>query len=680
VCGDILSCQLSPKRRSSAGKRSRKVPVPTDVRSNGANDTALRAAVPGWQNAFWRPGAIFVLALIVRLITLAQLRHEPFWNLLLGDGAQYDEWATRIARGGWIGSGVFYQSPLYPYLLGTLYATVGRSLTLVRVLQCFGDSLACALTGVTAERLFGRTSGTAAGVLMALYGPSLFFDALIQKSALDVLLVALLAFCALGSAEALTLRRSFFCGAVAGLFALNRENAILLIPIIVIWCWTKTVRRQAALVTATCGVAVILLPVAIRNAAVGHEFHLTTSQLGPNLFIGNNDQANGTYVPLRRGHENAAFEQRDATELAETALGRPLRAGEVSAYWRRRAIDWMWKHPRRSLHLVATKALLLINGTEMADTEDPYTYAESSAVLKLTVGLVNFALLAPLATLGVFVTRRDWRKSWLIYVWALVYLGGMLPFFVLDRYRYPVVPLLAILSGAAMGGVRRWWIASPVSTKAAAIAGVGLTIVASSWPVQPKSQMQALTNYNVASALQATGRRDEAITYYRRAIDLFPEFADAHSNLGILLASQGDHDGALNEYRTAARFDPELVGAHVNIGIELAQRSEYDEAIRALNHAIALDAGNASAHYNLGLALAARGETDSARRSFESAIRLDPKNADAYNNLGVLLAQTGDLNSAILQFRTALTIRPDLKAAAANLGRAEAEAKIRQHR
>jgi tetratricopeptide (TPR) repeat protein len=661
--------QLSPKPRSSAGKRSRNVRVPIDVRSNGAQDVTRGGTKIA--DVYWRPGAIFALALILRLIALSQLRHEPFWGLLFGDGAAYDEWAKRIAGGDWIGSGVFYQSPLYPYLLGTLYAALGRSLALVRVLQCVGDSLACALGCVTTERLFGRTSGTAAGILMALYGPSLFFDAVIQKSALDILLVALLAFSALGSSETFTVRRSFFCGIAAGLLALNRENAILLIPIVAIWCWTQAARRRTALLTVTCGVAVILLPVALRNAVVGHEFHLTTSQFGPNLFIGNNDRANGTYLPLHKGHGNAAFEQRDATELAEKALGRSLTPGEVSAYWRDRAVDWIGQHPGRSLHLVAQKVLLLINGTEVADTEDPYTYAESSPVLKLTIGLVNFALLAPLAALGVLVTRREWRKNWLIYVWGLVYLCGMLPFFVLDRYRYPVVPILAILAGAAVGNLRRWWIASPVPAKATAVIVGGLTVAACSWPIQSKPQMQALTNYNIAVALQAEGRRDEAIVYYRRAVDLFPELPDAHSNLGALLAAQGHHDSALNEYQTAARLDPELVEAQVNVGIELAQRGAYDEALRSLNQAVALDASNASAYYNLGLVLVARGDANKARQSFETAIRLDPNNADAQNNLGVLFAQMGDLSSAIAHFRAALTIRPDYKEAAANLAHAE---------
>jgi hypothetical protein len=72
------------------------------------------------------------------------------------------------------------------------------------------------------------------------------------------------------------------------------------------------------------GLAGALLPVAFRNWWVGGEFHLTTSQLGPNLYIGNHPGAPGGYEPLRPGRGSAEFERQDATELAEQALGRRL--------------------------------------------------------------------------------------------------------------------------------------------------------------------------------------------------------------------------------------------------------------------------------------------------------------------------------------------------------------------
>ena len=49
------------------------------------------------------------------------------------------------------------------------------------------------------------------------------------------------------------------------------------------------------------GAALVLLPVGLRNLAVGGEFHLTKSQFGPNFYIGNGPQADGGYVALREG-------------------------------------------------------------------------------------------------------------------------------------------------------------------------------------------------------------------------------------------------------------------------------------------------------------------------------------------------------------------------------------------
>ena len=76
-----------------------------------------------------------------------------------------------------------------------------------------------------------------------------------------------------------------------------------------------------------------LSPVVVRNYAVGGGLYLTTSQLGPNFYIGNNPTADGTYRPLRFGRGAAEFERLDATEIAERAAGRQLNPNEVSRYW-----------------------------------------------------------------------------------------------------------------------------------------------------------------------------------------------------------------------------------------------------------------------------------------------------------------------------------------------------------
>src|SRR5690349_22963550 len=129
--------------------------------------------------------AIFLAALTVRLVHLFQIRRAPFFALLMGDARSYHTWAQQIAAGDWIGSGIFYQAPLYPYFLGLVYTLSGDTPTMVRLWQAVIGSCACVLLGYAGCRLFSRTAGIAAGLMLAFYAPAIFFDGLIQKSVLD---------------------------------------------------------------------------------------------------------------------------------------------------------------------------------------------------------------------------------------------------------------------------------------------------------------------------------------------------------------------------------------------------------------------------------------------------------------------------------------------------------------
>ena len=81
----------------------------------------------------------------MRLLHIWQIRAAPFFAALMGDSHGYDEWAQRIAGGDWLGREVFYQAPLYPYLLGVIYAIAGHSLLIVRIVQALIGSASCVL-------------------------------------------------------------------------------------------------------------------------------------------------------------------------------------------------------------------------------------------------------------------------------------------------------------------------------------------------------------------------------------------------------------------------------------------------------------------------------------------------------------------------------------------------------
>ena len=74
------------------------------------------------------------------------------------------------------------------------------------------------------------------------------------------------------------------------------------------------------------------------------------------------------------------------------------------------------------------------------------------------------------------------------------------------------------------------------------------------------------------------GEYIEAIGYYREAIRAYPDYAKAHSNLGVLLNNLKRYDDAEREYREAIRTDPDYAEAHGNLGIFLLKTERPEEA------------------------------------------------------------------------------------------------------
>src|SRR5690242_7503183 len=87
---------------------------------------------------------VCAVALVVRLAVFWQVHADPNIDQLSGDGAAYWQWATRIAGGEWIGSEVFYQTPLYPYFLAALQKA-GAGEAGVRLIQAVLGSIGCGI-------------------------------------------------------------------------------------------------------------------------------------------------------------------------------------------------------------------------------------------------------------------------------------------------------------------------------------------------------------------------------------------------------------------------------------------------------------------------------------------------------------------------------------------------------
>jgi tetratricopeptide (TPR) repeat protein len=639
--------------------------------------------------------AIFAIAFLLRLTYLFQIESIPLFVHLAGDGRTYDEWARRIVAGAWLGEGVFYQAPLYPYFLAVLQSLFGHNLWAIRFIQILLGSLSCVLLFLVGEKIFSQRAGLAAGLLLGFYAPAIFFDALIEKSVLDLFLLSALLVILLGTNTEERWSQWLGAGAILGLLGLSRENALVLTPVIALWIILyfsaqSIAARAQWLGWFAAGMLLVLLPVGLRNLAAGGEFKLTTSQFGPNFFIGNNAAADGTYGSLRKVIGEVQLEGPDARRLAERAQGRALSSGEVSDYWLRRAVDYIEAQPADWLGLLGRKWLLVWSAREIEDSDDFYIYRSWSWLLNGLGALLHFGVLAPLAALGVALTYLRWRRLWLLYAMIVALALSVAIFYVFGRYRFPLVPLLALFAGAGVTTAlelyrKQSW---RLLGAGAAIAMCAAVIV--NWPLSDvsgpgaagynnlsnaylkqgkideatKTALRAVevdpkygvAHYNLGNLYAQQGRLDDARRHFETALRLYPNYADAHTNYGQLIAEQGDLENGLRHFRRAAALNPALPRAHLNLGVALAKQGKLDEAVAALRQAVRLSPDSPEASYYLGSVYAAQNRYADAVESFRQTLRIEPNFAPAHESLAQLLAMFGKTAEASEHYREASRI------------------------
>ena len=177
---------------------------------------------------------------------------------------------------------------------------------------------------------------------------------------------------------------------------------------------------------------------------------------------------------------------------------------------------------------------------------------------------------------------------------------------------------------------------------------------------------RVFSNYGVI--LQGLGKSKEAELLYRKAINIKPDFADAHYNLGIILKDLGKFKEAELLYRKAIDIKPGYAGIHLNLGNLLKDLGKLKEAELSYRKVIELKPDFADVHLNLGNLLKDLGKLEEAKLSVLKAIELKPDFAMAHANLGTIMKDLGNLQKAKLSVLKAIELKPNYAEAYSYLG------------
>jgi len=483
--------------------------------------------------------AILLFSLLLGAAAVAEFRHSPFNNLPVLDEQSYVDWGREIAAGEVLGAKVFYQDPLYPYFLGLVFRLAGPRLLLVRLLQVLMGTISVGLVFLAAKRLLGEPTGLLAALLLALTGPLYFFELLLLKASLVILLSSASILLGVRAAERPDAKADWIgLGLTLGLLCLLRGNFLALIPPLLVWAALDAAGsmrdrlRRAVLLAA--GAALVILPVTARNYAVGGELVLTTSQGGANFYIGNNPTAPGYYGVIPFVRPEPRYEAADFQAEAQRRAGRRLTPSQVSGFWFRQGFAWIAANPGDACLLYLHKARLLIHQFEIPDNYS-FTLTRDYFAPALKLPFLGIGLLWGPALVGAaWLWRRD-RRSRYPLLFALLYAGAIVPFFIVDRYRSPLLAPLALFAACFLTLAARKWRDRERTSLPTAAAVIFVALLLGLLPTPESLSSMPVAAYNIGNAYYDTGRPAEALRWYERTLAVLPDHAGARANRAAAL-------------------------------------------------------------------------------------------------------------------------------------------------
>ena len=523
-----------------------------------------------------------MLAVVLRIVHLAAFSATPFALAPVLDHQAYDQWAQRIAAGGWIGTGVFWVDPLYAYWLAILYSVFGHQFVVARVAQLAMGVANVALAGALTKGLTGsRAASTAAMLIGALYIPAIHNEVQLEKATLSTLLFSGLL--VLFLRHPASMRATVATGLLAGLAILTRGSLALVVAAGVLAAvltrsaddpgmpgepgpWLRLgkleltrggVRRAGLLFL---GAAAVVGSLTARNVLLSGEVVPTTANVGQNLYIGQvRSNLNGTYHAPEFVRPDPQHEQDDFRAEAERRTGHAMSVGEVSAFWRKEALAEIAADPGAFVVRSIRKVWLVFHDFEVPDNDDIDVAALYSPVMRSP--FFRMGQIAPLALLGAIVSWRRSREVATVTGAIAVYAASMVAFFVLARFRILLFPALVAL--AVVGGQ---WLINQVREGFGrkALGGVAFLVgallvcnIRPAWMEQMRTESLAISCNNLAAQLVQSGDEDGAIAMYEKAVATSPQSVLASMRtLGDLYLKRKDYERAEKHMRAVLDLRP----------------------------------------------------------------------------------------------------------------------------
>ncbi len=429
--------------------------MPSDGVKSKASSRAVQAGGPSLFHRGMLRGKGFAIACVLLALLAFALRLLVSSELLANDVQvsnpsgftdmwTYKDLSERILRGEYVKE-FYYQPFYYAVFLPAAHFVFGASAWAVILAQALTGAGAVLIAGFSAAMLWGRRAGLIAAALSAFSAALILYTPyrLIETSqAFWISLLFLLTLLAFRKGGVF---RWGFAGLILSFSILTRGNSWIFLPAIVAACVLKEAvigkRFWRACVSLLAIVSMTLLPqipFAARNSASAGKLCGPSTAAAAVLALGNTPEAPpGGRNP---GEGPGPMEYPPSFQI--------WMDGAEKESVPHRILSWAKAEPLAFAELQFRKALLFWDWSEIPNNIAFEHNGAKSKRLQV-FGLVPTGLIVALALAGMLAMAGRWRSrpgvSLLAY-FILAYCAATVAFYILARFRVPIIPLLAVMA------------------------------------------------------------------------------------------------------------------------------------------------------------------------------------------------------------------------------------------
>lgn len=504
--------------------------------------------------------AIVAAGLLLRLLHLWFISQTAFLEFPLthvqSDMHAFWQWARTILDGDWLGRNpyhpyfrwmekiapmetwerwrggkeVFHQAPLYPYFVAGLLE-LKDSLNFVLLVQVVIGSLHPLIMFFLARRLFDDRAGLLAAALTALYGPFIFYEAVLLRDWLPPLIEPLIVFMALRARASRKPVAWLLTGCVMGVAGLIKETTFLLSIAVAAWLLVESDRPRRQMMRSTAlliaGFLLCVIPLVLRNAVVGLPLYAISSQGAGNFLIG-----------LLASQDPVGLNSLDMGDIAVKTEGRSLDL--VREALRSYHGDYWGLVQHQLLKLKG-----LVDSYEPPNNVSYYYGQDISPLLRFTV---DYRLIFPLGLAGFLLLLMRRQEHILLYLYGFIAITVQMFTVILSRFRLELVPMLILCAAYFLNHVitkfrhQKWGQVIGLLSLVLAIGTIQQIWTSRYDPATAPTQYWDFTEYRMAARIYASrGRFDLATDELARFRDKTRHSPPDAQQFAIATADQGDY-------------------------------------------------------------------------------------------------------------------------------------------